>query len=492
MLSVSAIGQYSSMYSSLYGLTGLSQTNPLSSVYSLGSQLGVGASATSLYTISRQEESYQVKLSSYGQLKSSFETFQTALDALNTGQEVSPYKATSSTESVLTAAASKDVKAAGTYSVNVTQLATAQTLKSGTVADADSTILGGGSLKIQVGTYNANLNTFSAGESKEVTVTIGTGNGTLGGIANAINNANAGVKASVVAATGGGFQLQLTATNSGTENTVKVSAFDTFGAQQTGTTGLGQLAFDPTAAVGSGKNLTQTTAAQNALLTVDGTDVVSQSNTVSGAINGVTLSLATTGATAVTVDVNRDVAAFETSAKKFVEAFNTLQTTVNTLSRRSVENTNPPLANDSVSARLTNQVREAITTATTGFGTSRVTLADLGITRKADNTLALDTTKLQSAFNANPEGATTLLANTAQTVSDIVTRGTGATSQLNFATQNIERSIQGLQTQRAVLQDYTNLTAFGMSATSDYSLFTYMFSSGTAASIARYTGIYQL
>jgi Flagellar capping protein len=488
MLSISAISQYSTLYS----LAGLSQTNPLSSVYSLDSQRGMGASTTSLYSVGRQEDSYKVKLSGYGQLKSSFDTFQKALDTLNSSQEVSPFKATSSKESVLTAATSKDVKAAGTYSVNVTQLATAQTLKSGTVADADSTIVGSGSLKIQVGAYNSNLNTFTAGESAEVTVNISTGNGTLGSIANAINNADAGVKASVVAATGGGYQLQLTATDSGTENTVKVAAFDTSGTQQTGTTGLGQLAFDPTAAVGSGKNLTETTVAQNALLTVDGKEVVSQSNTVSDAINGVSLSLAATGATAVTVNVNRDVAAFEASAKKFVESFNALQKTVNTLSRRSPENANPPLASDAVSARLTSQVREAITTATTGFGTSRVTLSDLGITRKADNTLALDTTKLQSAFNANPEGATTLLANTAQKVSDIITRGTGATSELKFATQNIERSIQGLQTQRAVLQDYSTVSAFGMSASSDYSLFTYMFSSGTASSIARYTGVYQL
>lgn len=488
MLSVSAISQYSS----LYNLTGLSQTGPLSSVYSLGSQSGFGASTTSLYAVGRQEASYQVKLSGYGQLKSAFATFQTALDALDTGQEVSPYKATSSAESVLTATASKDVKAAGTYSVNVTQLATAQTLKSGTFADRDSTIVGSGSLKIQVGTYNPNLNTFTPGASDEVTVNITTGNGTLSGIANAINGADAGVKASVVAATGGGYQLQLTAANSGTENTVKITAFDAFGTQQTGTTGLGQVAFDPTAAVGSGKNLTQTAAAQNALLTVDGKEVVSQSNTVSGAIAGVSLSLAATGTSAVTVDVNRDAAAFEASAKKFVEAFNTLQNTVNTLSRPSATNTNPPLASDAVSARLANQVREALTTASTGFGTGRVTLSDLGITRKADNTLDINTAKLQSAFNANPEGATTLLADTAQKVSDIVTRGTGTTSELRYATQTLERSIQGLQTQRAVLQDYTNLTAFGLSAASDYSLFTYMFSSGTARGIARYTGVSQL
>lgn len=483
---LSAISQYNSLYS----LYGLNQTNSLSSIYGLGNQLGLGTSTSSLYGIGRQQESYSVKLSGYGQLQSAFDTFQKALGALNSSQEVSPFKATSSSEKVLTAATSSDVKASGTYSVNVNQLAQAQTLKSATMVDANSTIVGSGSLKIQVGTYNSNLSTFTPSTSQSVTVNITPANGTLNGIAGAINNANAGVKASVVAATGGGYQLQLTAANSGTDNTVKITAADTNGVPLTGNTGLGQLAFDPAAAAGTGKNLTQTTAAQNALLTVDGTNVTSQSNAVSNGINGVTLNLVTTGASSVTVNVNRDATAFQASAQKFVDAFNALQKTVNSLTVPLPGNT-ASLANDAVTARLTNQVHDALTQASTGYGNSRVTLADVGITQKSDGTLALNTNRLQSGFAANAEGATTLLSNTAQKLSDIVTRGTGTTSELNYATQSIERSVQGLQTQRAVLQDYTTsgTTAFGLAT--DYSLFSYVLSSATAG-ISRYTSVSRL
>lgn len=481
---LSAINQYNSLYS----LTGLTQTNPLSSIYGL-SQTGLGGSTSSLYGIGRQEDSYKVKLSGYGQLQSAFDTFQKALGALNSSQAVSPFKATSSSESVLTATTSKDVKNAGTYSVNVNQLAQAQTLKSATVADANSTIVGTGSLTIQVGTYNSNLNTFTSPTANSVTVNISASNGTLNGIAGAINNANAGVKASVVTASGGGYQLQLTAANSGTDNTVKITAADTYGVPQTGSTALGQLAFDPTAAAGSGKNLTQTTAAQNALLTVDGTNVVSQSNNVSNAINGVTLNLVTTGTSSVTVNVNRDSAAFQASAQKFVDAFNALQKTVNSLTVPSPGNT-ASLANDSVTGRLSGQVSNAVTQAGSGYGNNRLTMADIGITRQADGTLSLDATKLQSAFSTNPEGATSLLANTAQSVSNIVTRGTGSTSELSYVTQSLQHSVQGLQTQRAVLQNYsTNTMAFGLPT--DYSLFNYVLSSSTAG-IARYTGVSRL
>jgi len=487
---LSAINQYNSVYS-LYGAF---QTSPASSLYGISGQgvFGTPSSSSSLYSLGKQEESYKVKLSAYGQLKSAFDDFQKSLDKLNSSQEVAPYKAASSQESVLTASASKDVKTAGTYSVDVSQLATAQTLKSSTFADRDSTIVGTGSLKIQVGTYNPNLNTFTPGESKEVTVNINPGDGTLSGIANAINLSDAGVKASVVAADGGGYQLQLTGKNTGTDNSVKISAADAYGNSLTGTTGLGQVAYDPTAVSGSGKNLTETQAAQNAQLAVDGKAVTSQSNAVTTAIQGVKLTLATTGTSSVKVDVNRDVTAFQTAAKSFVDAYNALQKTVNNLSKTSPTNISPPLANDALSSKLLSQVRETVSQASIGYGSNRLTLADVGITRKTDGTLSLNESKLQSSFGANPEGATTLVANTSQKLADIVTRGTGSTSELKYVTQNIEQSIQGLQSSKVVLQNYTSTTAFGLPT--NYSLFSYLFSSGSSSSsgISQYAQIARL
>ncbi|HCA26529.1 MAG TPA: flagellar hook protein FliD, partial [Betaproteobacteria bacterium] len=336
------LGVTNSAYGGLYTIGGLLQSGGLGSfsggAYGVGGAgLGLNESATSSpYALGKQQGSYQVKLSAYGQLRSALDHFNTALDKLKSPQSVAPFKATSSSESVLTASASTDAAKAGTYNVTVNQLASAQTLTSATFADANATIVGSGSLTIQVGSYNANLNSFTpAADNTAKTLTITPVSGTLGGIASAINNAGAGVKADVVQVSGG-YQLSLTAANTGTENTVKITAADTSGGPLTGNTGLGQLTFDPTATAGNGKNLTESAAAQNAQLTVDGANVTSQSNAVTSAIQNVTLNLSSTGTSAVTVDVNRDSTAFSASAQQFVDAFNALQSTAATLAQPSI------------------------------------------------------------------------------------------------------------------------------------------------------------
>ena len=55
--------------------------------------------------------------------------------------------------------------------------------------------------------------------------------------------------------------------------------------------GLSAFAYDPSASAGSGKNLTQKVAAQDAQLTIDGIPVAKPSNTITDAIEGVTLNL---------------------------------------------------------------------------------------------------------------------------------------------------------------------------------------------------------
>ena len=63
----------------------------------------------------------------------------------------------------------------------------------------------------------------------------------------------------------------------------------------TDTSGLSQLAYDPTAAVGSGKNQLENIAAQDSHVIVDGFNIYNSTNTVSEVIGGVTLQLKTVG-----------------------------------------------------------------------------------------------------------------------------------------------------------------------------------------------------
>ncbi len=494
------LGVISSTYGGLYTIGGLPQGGGLGDfsgggygVGAIGAGFGLNEGATaSPYALGKQQGSYQVKLSAYGQLRSALDNFNSALDKLKKPQSVAPFKATSSSESVLTASASADTAKAGSYGVTVNQLATAQTLTSATFADANATIVGSGSLTIQVGSYNANLNSFTqaAGDTMK-TLAITPVSGTLGGIANAINNANVGVNANVVQTNGGGYRLSLTASNSGTENTVKITAVDSSGSPLTGNTGLGQLAFDPTATVGNGKNLTVSAVAQNAQLTVDGVSVSSQSNVVTSAVKNVTLSLSSTGTSAVTVNVNRDSAAFSASAQQFVDAFNGLQSAAAALTQPSIASVNPPLANDGLLSTIASTIRQVVSQASSGYGADQLTLPDIGINRQFDGMLSLNQTTLASAFQQNPDGAAKLLANTGQKLSDIVTANTGPSSPLQFTTNSLERVVQNIENRKSALQDYSAQTYFGLPT--QYSLFTYMFSSNNiAGALSHYSQVSRL
>src|SRR5690606_40979431 len=74
---------------------------------------------------------------------------------------------------------------------------------------------------------------------KTIEITIDSSNDTLQGLANAINEANAGVSAGVID-TGSGYRLTLSADETGSANAVKISANETVGAE-----GLARFAFDP-------------------------------------------------------------------------------------------------------------------------------------------------------------------------------------------------------------------------------------------------------
>lgn len=475
------LGSVSSLYGNAYNQYGV--LSAISGV-SRFSQQGSGSSVSSL---NRQESSYQVKLSAYGKLQSAMDTFKSALSSFKSAQDAAPFKATSSAEKTLTAKASKDVAAAASYSIDVTQLAKAQTLTSGVYADKDSTIVGTGSITIQTGSYNANTNTFTSASGSGKTISISASGGTLSGIANAINAADAGVKASVVQS-GGGYQLSLASTKSGTDNTIKLAVSDN-DSSNTDLAGLSALAFNPTAGPsGYDKNLNQTVAAQNAELTVNGVAVTSQSNEVSSAASGVTLSLAATGT--ATVNVARDSEAFAASAQKFVDAYNALQKSVNELSSASSLNTNPPLASDGLTAKLANEVRNTVAQASYGLGNERTTLSDIGIAKSSDGTLTLDKAKLQSTFAANPENSTRLLANTADRLTSSVTRATGTNSELQYTTRGLNRAVQSVQNRKALLQNYSAQTYFGLPAQPPLS--SYISRTNTTALAGRYTQVSEL
>src|SRR5262249_47328021 len=141
-----------------------------------------------LTALDTQTSNYKAQLSAYGTMKSTLSTLQAAAAALTTSK-LHAVKATTGDATLATASASA-AAAPGSHAVEVQQLAQAQKSNSPALASA-----GTGTMTIEFGSYDAggfHLNDDKVGK----TITIN--QSTLVGARDAINAADAGVRASIV------------------------------------------------------------------------------------------------------------------------------------------------------------------------------------------------------------------------------------------------------------------------------------------------------
>lgn len=392
----------------------------------LGSSLDVNGIVSQLMAVERRpitlldskEAGYQAQLSAYGSLKGALSKFQDSLTALANPNAFTGAKAVVGDAKVLTATAAQGAEA-GAFEVNVTQLAQAHKVASNAYADLTSSV-GTGTLNFQFGTYDGVTNTFTANAARPAkTVSIGPGQDSLAGVRDAINAADAGVKASIV--NDGTGQRLVLASISGAANSLKITVSDADG-NATDTAGLSALAYDPTAAAGAGRNLTQTLAARDALLTIDGLVISSPSNAVEGALAGVNLKLGQVGATTLTVAA--DTQAGKSAVEVLVKNYNDLHKTFSDLTRFDpASRSGGPLVGDAAVRTLRAQIRAEFSQAL-GDGPTR-NLAGVGLSFQKDGTLKLDGAKLQSALDADAAGVGALFA-TAGRASDSLVRYAGA------------------------------------------------------------------
>jgi flagellar hook-associated protein 2 len=331
--------------------------------------------------ITAQEESVEAEITAYGTLTSALTTLQTAVEALS---DASLYESLTTTlsGSGVTAATTSEAEA-GSYTLQVTQLAQAQTLTADGVADK-TTALGTGTLTIQVGTDDA------------IDITLDSSNNTLEGIRDAINDADAGITASIVNdGTDTPYRLVLTSDNTGTDSEMTVS--------YTGT----DSSDDATTLFG---NLTETATAQNAELTLNGISITSQSNTVEEALQGVTLSLSATGSSQ-TLTIAQDTDAILDAITTFVDAYNSYVSTVDTLTAYDADtDTAGELQGDSTTRRISTQLSTDLYSAIEG-GTYNY-LSQLGISLEVDGTLTIDEDTLTAALEDDADAVSAFFIGT--------------------------------------------------------------------------------
>lgn len=351
----------------------------------------------------------------------------------------------SSTNSAISPTVGSGAKT-GSYSVEVSSLAQANSLASAQFADSNTTTLGTGTLTIKSGSTSASI-------------TIDNSNNTLDGIASAINGqANLGVNASVLN-TGSGYKLVLTATQSGVNNAIDISVVDGDGTN-TDTTGLSQLSYTTGA-----QNLTQTQAAKDAALTVNGVSITRSSNTISDAINGVTLNLSSTNVgSPATVTVAQDTSSTVKHVQDFVDKYNALQQVIkdNTKFDASGTTKNGILLGDTSTQTVFSQIRNILGSTIKGLETaSDRSLSDVGITTDVNTgKLTFNTATFTQQLQAHPQDVAAIFSTQGRTSDPLISYG-GSSVNTKPGTYDINVS------QVATRGTLTGSVALGASTTID-------------------------
>jgi len=330
--------------------------------------------------LNRQQSAITSRLSALGTLKGALSSFQSSVAALGNLSTFSTHAATSSHSTALSVAAGSSASA-GSYTIDVQQLASAQKLISSGFASADTTV-GTGTLSLSVG-----------GASFDVT--IDSSNSTLAGIRDAINKAgdNTGVSATIVNVDDGvggtESRLVLSASKTGAANTITVSASG-------GDGGLNALA---------SANLTEQVAAKDAIIKVDGMNITRSSNTMSDAIDGLTLTLGGV-ATGVQVGVSTDTSQVKTALQGFVDSYNKLQGVMSGLGKYDPSTKQAgALVGDALLRNVQQQLRADLGSPVSSVSSSTVdTLMSVGVQFDRYGAMSLDSTKLSSVMgdNLNP------------------------------------------------------------------------------------------
>lgn len=414
--------------------------------------------------LDQEKKETEAMISAFGKVRSAVTDMRLPMRKLGSPEAMQAFSADTSGSSASVSVDSSNASP-GSYNLDVTQLAKSQSLASGSFADRNSTSVGQGTLTIQTGDNTTNINVDDS-------------NDTLQGLANSINESDAGVSAGIID-TGNGYRLTLSANQSGNANGATISVSDDDGGNADNA-GLSRFAFN-----GSTKNLDETVTAQDAKLSVNGIDVTRATNNVEGVVDGLSFQLQDTGSTSV--EVKQDTGAVAEKVQGFVDKFNAFKSTINELTAYSQDGGGSLLTGDATIRNIGNQLKREIGQIVPGLeDASARSLSDVGITTNFQNgQLEFDSQKFQDKLKANPEDVTALFAEQGRTTD----------SQVSFKQSgiNTEPGEYSLNVTQAATQGQlvsASQTSDNVTVNADNNSLTFQVDGETSASIELDTGSY--
>ncbi len=292
--------------------------------------------------------------------------------------------ASSSDEDYLTVTASSTAVATST-SVFVNQLAKADKVVSSQFANIGTDIATG----LGAGTFDFDVTVNGVATPVSVTLDGTENNETLlGKVSSAVNNATgAGIRASIIKDSSSTSRMVFTSTETGADYEMTLS--DTTGGL------LSAIGInDSVAASGTTGGYVYDTSELNAIATIDGITVTSNTNTLEDVVTGLTISLKKQqeiGETPITVNAENDVEGIKEKLQEFIDAYNGVldfiktNTAVNTTTyERSA------FSGDYSISTFKFQLRQIIATPITGLGVDDPSLlTELGITTDRNGKLSI-------------------------------------------------------------------------------------------------------
>lgn len=375
--------------------------------------------------IDRDSQLATAQISAFGSINSALSTFKDSYKDLSKTSSFSAVNISSSDATVLTATAGIGAQT-GIFDIEVQAKAQAQNLATAAFTSPNDTI-GTGTLTIRYGSYATGIFAVNVNTTIQ-NITIDSTNNTLSTLRDSLNkDTTNGLSASIIN-DGTGYRLVLTSDKTGDKFAMEITAIDGDGNNTDNITGISRLIYNDTT-----KNVTQTVAAKDAKIVMNGLTITRDSNNIDSVITGVTLNLLDTKiGTNIRLNVNSDTSTVESQIKGFVTNYNTLIAELNNFSKVDSNSGNKGvLAGDATVRSIETQLRGVLNNRLGHLTGSIKSFANLGIFTKRDGTLEINETN-----SALPK-LSNVLKNNIKDIADFFTAtGTTSDSQINFTSSN--------------------------------------------------------
>lgn len=343
-----------------------------------------------------------------------------------TNREVGTGRSASTSDASIATATASSAAGLGSINLTVTRLASSFTQASRSYSSIDSPLLAGGAT---TGTFELRL----GGAAEGTEITIDSSNNSLAGLRDAINNADAGVTASIIDLTGDGTQQQLVL------NSVETGA-------------SGRVELVETSSTGTGTDLTLRSlnpidgdlTKLDASFSINGLSVVRSTNNVSDAVAGLTLSLKKVGTTFVDVTRSNDI---EEKLETFVTAYNAVQDFISEQYKKDKDNRpTGVLAGEAILRSIQKQVGGIAGISSSDNGGTLTSLSQIGITVDGSGKMQLDKDILNEQIGENVQDVRALLYGNETDQIGIFERGYEVLNDLSDSiTGSVQNAINGYE-----------------------------------------------